>query len=434
MKKSENKKCEILLGVVLVLLLAERIATLFDLGMQYTGSGDVFSYTMSAKRLLATGQLTYSTTYPTALIMPGISSLIAGFMYVFGQDGGYAWSIAMRVFYYVLSVLTAWYTYRAVNVFAPKVYGIIAATAYFAPNLAWMCNVLSTEVPYIFCFTAALFYLFKMGESPDAKYLTGFIIFSVIALFFRANAVVLMISMPFYLLLARNYSFSSAIKRTGILLVAVLCFILPWSLRNYRLFNDFIPLTYGADNPLCQGTYQCEGNPPDRELDYTGNVDEIVKKDYSDYFGNNGEALPQFAEYIEHISCGVKARYRLSEWVKRDLGGLLKAYLIVKPRWMLNWSWYWDSVFDLPYSMMHWISIFNMLICAAGLLASLVKKKLTLPMLFLTVLYIINIYSCAISFVSDRYSSLFMTMRYIMAGIGIYIIFSGFRRERKIEG
>lgn len=49
--------------------------------------------------------------------------------------------------------------------------------------------------------------------------------------------------------------------------LALLAFMLPWSVRNYKQFRAFIPTTYGIGNPLLLGTYQGEGYPTDEEVD-----------------------------------------------------------------------------------------------------------------------------------------------------------------------
>ena len=65
----------------------------------------------------------------------------------------------------------------------------------------------------------------------------------------------------------------------------LLCLI-PWTYRNYKIFNHFIPLTYGTGNPLLLGTYQGSGYPTDEELDYVKNVDEKMSAEMKYYLQN----------------------------------------------------------------------------------------------------------------------------------------------------
>jgi len=58
-----------------------------------------------------------------------------------------------------------------------------------------------------------------------------------------------------------KYGIKKLLKQGLIIACVLLCFIVPWSIRNYIHYDAFIPLTYGAGNPMLLGTYQGVGLP-----------------------------------------------------------------------------------------------------------------------------------------------------------------------------
>ena len=78
-------------------------------------------------------------------------------------------------------------------------------------------------------------------------------------------------------------------------------FVVPWTIRNYALYDAFIPLTYGVGNPMLRGTYQGANHPLDEELDYVTNVDHVMDKLYEKYIlkGYNYQAVLDGDVYVE---------------------------------------------------------------------------------------------------------------------------------------
>lgn len=95
----------------------------------------------------------------------------------------------------------------------------------------------------------------------------------MLALMLKANIGIYPLFAAIYLLVVK-YDFKVLLKQGLILACALLCFMIPWSIRNYIQFQAFIPLTYGSGNPKLLGTYQGEGYPADETLDYETNVEQ----------------------------------------------------------------------------------------------------------------------------------------------------------------
>ena len=109
----------------------------------------------------------------------------------------------------------------------------------------------------------------------------------MLSLMLKANVGIYPVFAAIYLLLVK-YDFKLLIRQGLIIGITLLCFIIPWSIRNYKIYDAFIPLTYGAGNPALLGTYQGYGFPSDESLDYKTNVDDIAKEKFAKYYNKDG--------------------------------------------------------------------------------------------------------------------------------------------------
>ena len=346
--------------------------------------------------------------------------------------------------------------YKATAIYT-KWGGLLAAAAFLMPNWAWMNHNILTETPYIFFFSGCLYYALQMGCSEDKKYFIGFALSFMLALMFRAAVMILLPISGVYLFLVRKAERKLLLKRALLLAGVLLLFVVPWSIRNYVQFGEVIPLTYGMGNPMLRGTYEGEGYPADEELDYETNVDAVMRELYAEYYLDtpspredvpaelreyvaqydpNGEVKDlKMAQFLSLKADDLKANYRLQEWFRRDPVSLLKSYLYIKPRWMLNWVWNgWAGALTIDDSVLHCISQINFVFCCATVALALVLKKHIRPLLFLSAVYWINVYLTATALVVGRYGMPLMLARYIMAGIGFALLAEAFYRLRGRKG
>ncbi len=435
-----------LIWIILFFLLIERLLIFSELGIDYNSGADDINYVPSGICFANTGVITYGGEYPSALIMPGMPVIIGLFALLFGESTA-LW-VALRCFWCCLGVITAWYAYRTARICSNEWGGIIAACGFAIPNMAWMNHVILTETPYILFSTMCLFYTFAMGEDEKTRWFVGYLVSFLLALMFRSNIIVMPLFTLGWLVIRKKGS-KTILLRGACLLGAMLIFVVPWTIRNYYHFKAFIPLTYGAGQPLLQGTYQGEGFPEDNELNYEENVVQVMHKKYPSFYSEiqkeneendeyanlydpRGEVIDlKYAQFLSMQEDAVKARYRINEWVHNDIISFLKSYLFIKPRWMLNWAWAWEEVYHISYSTLHRISQTNFIVCIITLMVSIWKKQKAKETVFLFAIYIIQVYICALAFVTDRYASSIIVIRYIMAGIGIAIIFDLIRKKQK---
>ena len=441
---------ERLIWILLLVLLAERLLLFRQFGLSYFSYSDDTAYIESGRRFTETGIISMWGPYPSAMIMPGMPVLIGVFARLFGE--GSVFYLALRLLWILMGVATAYVVYRTAVLIAGGWAGLLAASGFLLPNMAWMNHVILTETPYLLLFSLCLYLTFQMGRRDRRGDRIGYLLGFTAALMIRSNILLLLPFTALWLLLKRR---GVPLRRLLLSLGCLLLLLLtPWTIRNYRLFDAFIPLTYGAGNPLLLGTYQGEGFPADEELDYGSGVDAVMRERYGAYYRD--EAVPwaedeldeyrklfdpegeiseeRLAQYLRLEADGLKARYRLREWWRRGPGSLLKSYLYIKPRWMLNWAWAWESAFGVPYAVLHRIFQLNFLLCGLALLLALLLKRCRAPLFFLGALYWVSVYLYSLAFVSDRYSSVFTGLRFTIAGVGLSLLPEAFRRLRRRRG
>ena len=436
MKAASKSFADRLLIALLFLLLAERVLVFFQLGTEYFGYGDDESYIKSGLTFVETGVISLNSPYPSAMIMPGMPVLIGLLSIFFGS--GTELVTAIRILWIVLGVFNAYIVYRTVNLICVdcRWAGLFGAAHFLLPNMAWMNQIVMTETPYMFFFTLCLYYTIQMSASDSRKYGILYVISFLLALMFRANILVMAFFTGGYLLCQKRLT----VKKCLIFALSLLVFLIPWTVRNAHFFHAFVPLTYGTGHPLLLGTYQGEGYPADEEMDYDSYVDGVIKKQYASYFhepvasdiGDSYEFQnyvsdslvkePQCVQYLRHQIYASIAKYRLSRWWQQNNVSLLKSYLYIKPRMMINWVWEWDEVLGIKIETLHRVYQINALFCAFTVILSLVLKEYRFTVFALGGLYLLSVYITAIAFVNDRYGSTLMSIRFILAGVGFALV------------
>ncbi len=414
----ENKFAwAIMLSLLVVMLVA-----LCELGITYSLNSDDLSYVNAGITFAKTGAITMHGSL-SAQIMPGMPVFIGIISMIFGE-GKLLW-LVLKLIWIGMGVLTPYFAYKSVSLFVPKWCGLVVMTFFFAPDFIWMNNLILTETPFMLFFTAAIYYTFMLGKTFKKKYFWLCLVSFMLALMLKANIGIYPVFAFIYLLLVK-YNFIQLLKHGLIVACAVLCFVIPWSIRNYVRFEAFVPLTYGSGNPLLMGTYQGEGYPLDESLDYETNVEKVAEQKFQKYYNLDGTLKNDYmSKYILLEKDGIKAKYRISEWIKTDPLSFIISNGIAKPVIMVKsvFYWYsitnWDTVFAVSNNeITSWRSI-EFYLCCMALLSSFFLKKYRKLMLFLGALYITNIYIYAITFAFDRYAAPLLPIRYIMVGVGL---------------
>lgn len=405
--------------IIMALLLAIRLIALHSLGFNYSLGSDDMSYVKSGIYFAETGTITMHDTYPSAQIMPGMTALIGILDRIVGQ--GPALWITLKLLWIFMGTLTAWFIYRSVLIFAPKWCGLLAILPLFRADFIWTDNLILAETPFMLALTALIYFTLMMGKSPGYRYFWGAAACYMAALLLKANIALYPLFALAYLLFLK-YDGKLLFRQCILLACIVLCFVVPWSVRNYVQFRAFVPLTYGAGNPALLGTYQGIGYPSDEELDYETNVEHVVREKYAHCYQEDGEVQPRYARYIRRREDAVKAAYRQRAWAEKDWKSMLYSYAVLKPKMMVNGIFYWEQILNIKGSWVLLLQKLNTCLCILAVLLSLVLKKHRKPVFFLAVTYAAHIYIYAMTYAFGRYNASLMSLRYILIGLGAGII------------
>lgn len=405
--------------IVMGLLFIERILALCFLGLNYSLQSDDWDYIISGIVFANTGTVTMHGPV-SAQIMPGMPYFTGLLSLLFGE--GRLYLLALKLSWSLMGCLTAYFLYRNVTLFAPKWCGIVAALPLFAPNYVWLDNLILTETPFILCSAATIYFTLQMGRTKQLRYFWGCAIFYLCMVLLKANAVIYPFFAAIYLLSVR-YGVARLLKHGLLLGCMMLVFFVPWTIRNYQLFHSFVPLTYGAGNPLLLGSYQGEKAPADEELDYETNVNDVFREQYADYYNEDGTVKEAYyPRYLSLQKDGIKARYRMREWFKKDSADFLQAYLVDKPAIMINNIYYSKTLYGTQNPTLTTLRYFSYLLAIGSFVLAFLMKKHRRVMLFLAALYVSSIYVYALNFAYSRYGQTLVHIWYIMIGIGLGLL------------
>lgn len=403
--------------LIVCALFIERLCAGCTLGITYNLGSDDLSYVYSGIEFAKTGTITMHGVL-SAQIMPGMPVLLGAISFLFGE--GTAMWVVMKVLWWLMGALTAFFVYKCITIFLHKGFGLVAALAFFAVDFVWMDNLILTETPFMLFLSIMIYSTLMMVY--DKKYFWPCAIFYMFALMLKANIALYPIFAMFYLLL-KKYDYKVFIKQCFILAAMVLCFVIPWSIRNYIHYDEFIPLTWGSGNPMLLGTYQGHGYPSDEELDYEKNVDEVAAEKYQKYYDKDGRIKEDYLErYVLLEIDGIKAKYRLNEWLKKDPLSVAISYGIQKPVMMVDDVFYWDTLWGIEYGILEKVREIDAILCAIAVILGFCLKKYRKELLFLSALYIGNIYIYAMTFAFSRYAETLMVIRFIIVGFGLYLL------------
>ena len=322
---------------------------------------------------------------------------------------------------------TAWFLYRSVSLFTPKWCGWLGMLPLFRADFLWMNTIILTETPFLLALTGMVYYTLRMGKQPGYRNFWPCAWWYMFGLMMKANIAPYPVFALVYLLVCR-YDRKLLLKQCGVLAAVVLCFIIPWTIRNYVQFHAFVPLTYGAGNPTLLGTYQGVGYPADEDLDYVTNVEEPAREKYADYYDENGEVLPQYARYVALQTDGIKAAYRQQVWWDTDWKQMVYSYGVMKPQRMIESVFYWDQALDQTMESVQDLQRLDLYLCIGVIAASLALKKYRKPVLFATAVYLGNIYIYAMTYSFSRYNASLMSMRFLLIGLGGALLMELLRR------
>lgn len=415
----KNKKKSLLLDnwcilVVLIISLILHILALKELGFNYSLNSDDVDYIKSGIVFLQTGKITMHDVL-SAQIMPGMTFLIAFMALIFGV--GSKLIISLKILWLIMGLLTVYTVYKTIRLYSNQYIAAISCLFFLAADYIWMDNLILTETPYILLFSLLIYHTLKLSMKANKKDYILIVIYYILAVFIRPTIGIFPIFLFIFLIL-KKYNFKLLIRQCIIAGIILLLCLIPWTYRNYKVFDHFIPLTYGMGNPLLLGTYQGSGYPTDEELDYVKNVDEKMPAEMK-YYLHNPDKKDYMTKYYSLEYDGLKAKYRMHEWWNKDKISMLKSYLIYKPLQNFDNYFYWDTIMGISDNQLNVIRKVEIILFVISSILIFINKKRIKEWLFLILTYGSQIAIYSYTFAFSRYAISMFFIRYIVIGIGI---------------
>ncbi len=403
--KNENKYIKIcLIAIIVVFFIVNLYASLKYGPTNYLGSfekldNDDVKYIRSAWELANNGHFIYhKVDEPTVFIMPGLTCTIAFFVKIFGKFGGLT---AFRIFQALLQALSMYLLFligRRVFNSKAALFGCILNSLYIAEY--YTNTVILTETLFKFLFLLLIYIsLYAIEEKKILHYTIGGIIWGLGCLV--RPTIALYPGVILIMWIIKKYSLKDMIKFTIITTLAFSVVMSSWWIRNYLVFDRFIPLTLSSGNPFLQGTYV--------------NYDQSI--DYTPY--EVGKTVVETNE--NEIKAGL---YRLKTYAVKEPLKYAQWYTIGKSWHLWNYPFYWKEIFGVSFVS---AGIFHYLVLLLAIVESIrmfIKRNRRFLFIFATVILFNLMYLPF--FIMSRYSYPIMPLVCIVAGHGIF----GFIRRR----
>ena len=430
--KKKNKFYEILkenwlIFLIIIVSLILHILTTIELGFKYSLNSDDASYIQSGVIFLKTGQITMHGVL-SAQIMPGMTYLIAIVALIFGT--GTKLVVSLKIFWMLMGITTIYIVYKIIRLYANNKYiAALPCIFFLAADYIWMDNIILTETPFILLFALLFYHGLRLSKTSNKKDYVLTVTYYIIAVFIRPNIGIFPIFLFIYLVL-KKYDFKLLIKQFLIAGLIVILILMPWIYRNYKLFNKFIPLTYGVGNPLLLGTYQGVGYPSDEQLDYITNVDEKMS-DEMRYYIENLDSKEYLRRYYFLEYDGMKAKYRMKYWWNHDKKSMIKSYLFYKPKEIFYNYFYWDNILKVDSKCLVLLRKIEICLFIFSTIFIFIDKKRVKEWLFLMMMYGSQIALYSYTFAFSRYAITMFFIRYIIIGLGLDTLYNLCKKWRK---
>lgn len=397
-----------------------------ELGFKYSLKSDDLHYVYSGIEFAKTGHIIMHDVL-SAQIMPGLTFVIAFLSLIFGT-GIKLW-IALKILYMLMGLMTIVIVYKTLRLYTNKYIATIPCIFFLAADFVWMDNLVLTETPFILLFSLLVYFTLRLSINRSKKDYILIIVCYILALFIRPNIGIYPLFLFIFLLL-KKYDLRLLIKQCLVAGIVLLLVLTPWTIRNYKVFGKFIPLTYGMGNPLLLGTYQGFNYPADDEVEYQKEVYEKAPEELRYYLENQDEK-DYMTKYYSLEYDGLIAKYRMRKWWKNDKKAMLRSYLLYKPRILIDTAFYWKEILGIKISMLYIIRKVELILTAISILVIIINKKRIKEMLFLGMIYMSQIILYAYTFAFDRYGITLFFIRYLIIGIGIDVIYKMIKNRSK---
>lgn len=405
--------------IVIIFIICLKLFTTINLGFDYTINNDDLSYVGSGINYCKYDVVSMHGTYPSAQIMPLMPIAIGNLACIF--ETRESLFIVLKLLYLSMSVITLFGIYKIVKLFTPNYIAALSLLFFVTPDFLWMDNLVLTETPYMLCLVFMLYNTIMLSKYKNGNnfYFYSLVAWYIVALLIRPTIGLFPLLIAIFLLI-NKYDIKVMFKQ-GIIAAVILVLVLtPWTIRNYMVWNKFIPLTYGMGNPLLLGSYQGSHTPDDSLINYDEVLPPLMEEDLKEYVYGNKVYPDQFRSYYSLEYDGVKAKYRIGKWKKEATKDYLYSMFVFKPRILVYNAFYWDEIFGISMSA---IKVIRLIECILALLSFIylvfINRKYVKEVIFITSILIYHVALYSYSFAFSRYGQTLYFVYAILIAIAL---------------
>ncbi|MCP4632588.1 MAG: glycosyltransferase family 39 protein [candidate division Zixibacteria bacterium] len=386
---------------------------IFHLIMPTVLSPDAVLYDTTAKNLIEGNGFVLEDEIPIIKFGPGYPLILAGLFLLFEYNYFAAYFLNM-----IFLILTSYLIYKyGKKVFSSTIALIAALFLLFNIRILTCEHTVLTEIPYLFGLTA----LCIMAESAEGKKYLYFILMGIL------TGLLLLIRptiMFWPLIFGVFWVLKHKAEKRRIVEVLLYCFItfltiLPWTIRNYSLYNEIIPVSAGF------GFVLWPGNDPSR---------------YGQQWG-----IQENLEYDIELK-GTNVVEQDHELTVGALHWMTKRPLVTAKIWLIKLWEFWGEDFWNPlhklrtegqygnYAIIGYIWKFIESIILLLFLVGLVKSYKKIP--FITLLFVYFTLVHVVTLVESRYRVPLIPLQLLIAVYGASLVLSYLKsmfRNKKVS-
>lgn len=402
-----KKRPQNIIWLILFIGFAVRIAALMTYGLTLTLNSDDEAYIRSAKNLLETGKITYhlGETIPTVHIMPGQTLLLSAVFLIFGS--GDLGIYAVKILWVLLGTVCIYFVYLIGKYIGNIYIGLLTAffLAIFIPQVL-TDNLLLTETPFFLSLLGMVYFSIRLANEHRMSPFFLLMMFYFLGIIFKANIALFPLVLLVYLIM-KKYPIKLAVKQFFIAAILLLIVLGPWWIRNYIHYEEFIPLTGGAGNPLLLGTYQGWGYLYGD--DYQTALDKVDAQNPA----NNFERMKLQEEV---------ANERIKTWWNENRETFWESYIVLKTKIQWNEQFYGIEIFNFSTTFINKVQMILVYAALASLIVIPFLRDKWKEYIFFLGLIVYNTALNDVFYAYNRYNQPFMFILFIMISTAIVVV------------
>ena len=338
-KNEKDKKTHMLLSFFIFFSLFIKLYLIFTQGNNLTLFSDDLNYVKSAVALVKKGIFVFHEyNEPTVFVTPVYPFFLAGIFKMFGY--GFVGFQAARIIQAALSSITIALVFLTAKYLFSVKAALISAflVSFYFPNVVTTGYFL-TETLFTTLLALLIYLSLRFAASPKMLDFGLLGIVWAIAALCRPTIALYPAILFLYLFAYKKTNIKKAMKLGTFMAISFIIVMSPWWIRNYREYNEFIPLAASSGNPMLQGTYVNYRQTPENTVYYK--------------LGKN--AFETNKTEIE------VAKKKMIEGFKHDFPEYLKWYTIGKTRLFWGTVFYWREFMGISQHMVITIHYFILL-------------------------------------------------------------------------